>query len=109
MKPVVWVGDSLHRLRELPADAMHDLGYELELVQTGSSPKDWKAMPSIGLGVSEIRVHSRGEFRMIYVAKYAEAIYVLHVFRKKSRATALGDIELARQRLRGLLAMRGRR
>ena len=108
MKPVTWIGDSLDRLREFPSDAMHDIGYHLELVQTGSSPAGWKPMPSIGQGVNEIRVHSGGEFRLIYIAKFPEAIYVLHVFQKKSRKTTPADIGLARRRLRAMLDTRRR-
>lgn len=106
MKPVAWVGDSLRRLREFPPEAMHDLGYELELVQGGFEPKDWKPMPSVGAGVSEIRVHAGGAFRLLYFAKFPEAIYVLHTFQKKTRKTAKLDIALARQRLRAILAER---
>ena len=106
MKPVAWIGDSLHRLREFPSEAMHDLGYQLELVQDGFEPKDWKPMPSVGAGVSEIRVHAGGAFRLIYLAKFLEAVYVLHAFQKKARKTAKADIELARRRLRALLAER---
>jgi phage-related protein len=57
-------------------------------------------MPSIGAGVMEIRVHAAGEYRVIYVAKYVEAIYVLHAFEKRSQRTRQGDIELARSRFR---------
>ncbi len=57
-------------------------------------------MPTIGPGVREIRIHVLGEWRVIYVAKYADTIYVLHAFRKKSQKTHREDIELARQRFR---------
>lgn len=106
MKPVAWVGDSLQRLREFPPEAMHDLGYQLELVQGGANPVDWKPMPTIGAGVSEIRVQAGGAFRLIYLAKFPEAVYVLHAFQKKTRKTAKADIELARRCLRALLAER---
>ena len=106
MKSVVWLGDCLARLRGFAVDAMHDLGYQLERVQDGDEPKDWKPMPSIGVGVSELRVQAGGAFRLIYVARFPEAVYVLHVFQKKSRKTAKLDIELARRRLRTLLAER---
>lgn len=106
MKPVVWIGDSLTRLREFPAEAMHDVGYQLELVQEGCEPKDWKPMPSIGAGVSEIRVRAGGAFRLIYVARFAEAIYVLHVFQKKTQKTSKTDVALAQRRLRTLLTER---
>ena len=106
MKPVVWAGDSLLRLRVFPPEARHDLGYQLELVQSGEEPRTWKPMPSIGAGVSEIRARAGGAFRLIYLAKRPEAVYVLHVFQKKSRKTGRLDIELARGRLRTLLAER---
>ena len=85
---------------------MHDLGYQLELVQDGFEPKDGKPMPSVGACVSEIRVHAGGAFRLIYLAKFPEAIYVLHAFQKKARKTTKADIELAQRRLRAILAER---
>jgi len=106
MKPVVWLGDSLERLRKFPVNAMHDLGYQLELVQGGDEPKDWKPMPSIGPGVCELRVQVGGAFRLIYLARLPQAVYVLHALQKKSRRTAKLDIELARRRLRTLIAER---
>ncbi len=109
MKPVVWLGDSLARLREFPADAMHDAGFQLENVQRGDAPADWKPMPSIGLGVNEIRVRVGGAFRVIYVARFSEAVYVLHSFQKKSQKTPRADIELARRRFRDLVQARRER
>jgi phage-related protein len=103
MKPVEWLGDSLTRLREFPREAMREAGYQLERVQDGREPKDWKPMASIGPGVQELRIRADGAFRIIYVAKFAEAIYVLHSFQKKSRRTALLDIEVARSRYRNLV------
>ena len=60
-------------------------------------------MVSIGLGVFEIRVHLDGAFRVIYVAKFSEAVYVLHAFQKKARKTPKSEIELARKRYRAML------
>ena len=100
MKPVTWLGDSLQRLREFPASASHIAGYQLERVQSGREPKDWKPMPIVGLGVSEIRVRTGEEFRVFYIANFAEAVYVLHAFQKKSQKTAQRDIDLARARYR---------
>lgn len=98
MKRLVWLGDSLERLREFPADARRETGYQLERVQAGAMPADWKPMPSVGLGVNEVRVRVGGAYRVIYIAKFAEAVYVLHAFRKKTRRTAAADIALARAR-----------
>jgi len=108
VKPVAWLGDSLHRLREFPPEARNDLGYQLELVQDGEEPRDWKPMPSIGPGVRELRTQAGGAFRVVYMARLEDAVYVLHAFQKKDRRTGKMDIELARRRLRGLLATRRR-
>ena len=109
MKPVVWLGDSLSRVRDFAADARHEVGVQLGLVQAGEEPTNWKPMPSVGIGVSEIRVHMGGAHRLIYIAKLAEAVYVLHAFRKKSRKAARTDIELARLRFRALVQERRKR
>jgi phage-related protein len=69
-------------------------------VQNGLEPVDWKAMPQVGPGVREIRIHILGEWRVLYVANFKDAIYVLHAFGKKTQKTARTDIELARERLR---------
>ena len=106
MKRVDWLGDSLQRVRDFSEDARHEAGYQLERVQAGKDPADWKPMPSVGLGVNEIRVRLKGAYRLVYVAKVAEAIYVLHAFEKKTRKTAIPDIELARSRFRELIRER---
>ena len=82
-------------------------GRELERVQRGADPTDWKPMAGVGRGVREIRVHVAGEVRVFYVAAFPEAVYVLHVFSKKTRTTSSGDLELGQQRYR--LMMQGRR
>src|SRR5487761_1656971 len=99
MKPVRFLGDSLERLREFPEDARHDAGYQLEHVQRGEPPDDFKPMPSIGKGVEEIRVREDpGIYRVIYTARLADAVYVLHAFQKKTQATSKRDIATARER-----------
>lgn len=105
----MWLGDSRARVREFPADARRDAGHELEKVQDGRDPSDWKPMPSVGLGVKEIRVRTRDAHRLVYLARFAEAVYVLHAFQKKSEKTAQADIELARRRFRALIEERRRR
>ena len=109
MKPVVWLGDSLSRVRNFAPEAMHEVGVQLGLVQAGEDPSDWKPMPTIGIGVSEIRVRMGNAYRLIYMAKFAEAVYVLHAFQKKTRKTARTDMELARLRFRALVRDRRRR
>ena len=108
-KRVEWLGDSLRQIREFPDEAKREAGYQLERVQAGKDPEDWRPMPSVGLGVNEIRVREGGgAFRAIYVAKFVQVVYVLHAFQKKARKTPKQDIELARQRFRELVQERKR-
>jgi len=103
MKPVVFLGDSLRRVREFPDNARRTVGHELRDVQFGEEPNDWKPMPSVGPGVREIRVReASGAFRVIYVAHLEAAIYVLHAFQKKTQKTPQHDIDLARERLKAI-------
>jgi phage-related protein len=100
---VRFLGDSLKCLRDFPADARHDAGYQLDKVQRGDQPDDFKPMPAVGKGVEEIRVsEASGAWRVIYVARRADAVYVLHAFQKKTQATAKKDLEIARRRFRDL-------
>ena len=98
-KPIEFLGDSLRSLREFPDDAKRDAGYQLDRVQHGLQPDDFKPMPAIGKGVEEIRVRDdTGAYGVIYTARLADAIYVLHAFQKKTQATSKRDIDLAKQR-----------
>jgi phage-related protein len=104
MKPVRFLGDSLKCLREFPEDARHDVGYQLDKVQRGHQPDDFKPMPSIGKGVEEVRVWDEsGTYRVIYTARLAEAVYVLHAFQKKTQATAQRDVDVAKARYSELM------
>lgn len=98
MKSLKFVGSSLDDLRNFPDEARRTAGFELFSIQCGLEPSDWKPMQSIGQSVREIRIHVLGEWRVIYVAKMEDAVYVLHSFQKKSRKTENRDIELARKR-----------
>jgi phage-related protein len=98
MKPLEFVGSSLDDLREFPAEARRAAGFELGFVQRGLDPSDWKPLSEVGAGVREIRIHVLGEWRVLFVAKFAEAIYVLHAFHKKTQKTRRENIELARKR-----------
>ena len=100
MKTLRFVGSSLDDLRDFPAEARRQAGFDLYAIQRGSEPSDWKPMPAIGAGVREIRLHVLGEWRVIYVAKFAEAVYVLHAFQKTTQQTRREDIELAQRRYR---------
>lgn len=104
MKPVRFLGDSLKRLCEFPEDARQDAGYQIDKVQRGEQPDDFKSMPSIGKGVEEIRVwDDSGTYRIVYTARLADAVYVLHAFQKKTQATSRKDIETARERYAQLM------
>jgi phage-related protein len=100
MKSLSFVGSSLDDLRNFPDEARRAAGFELRAVQSGFEPSDWKPMQTIGPGVNEIRIHVLGEWRVIYVAKLRNAVYVLHAFQKKTKKTSRHDIDLARQRYR---------
>lgn len=104
MKPIRFVGPSLDALREFPNDARREAGYQLDKVQHGMEPADWKPMVSVGEGVKEIRIRDEtGAFRVVYVAKLVDAVFVLHCFQKKTQRTSQSDIELARKRYKELM------
>ena len=89
-----------------PPSARFRAGHELFMVQVGREPSDWKPMSEVGAGACEIRVHDEaGAFRVVYVAKFGDAIYVLHAFQKKTQKTAQGDLDLAERRYREAQAL----
>jgi phage-related protein len=100
MKPVIFLGDSRARIRDFPQSARHEAGFQLERVQHGLDPLDWKPIRSVGTGVREIRVRdAAGAFRVMYVATLPAAVYVLHAFQKKTQTTDKRDLNLATLRL----------
>lgn len=102
-KPVLFHGTSLDDLRDFPETARREAGFQIDKVQSGVEPDDWKPMASVGPGAAEIRVREEsGAYSVIYVAKFAAAIHVLHAFEKKTPKTPRRDIELARKRYREL-------
>lgn len=106
-KPTTFCGTSLEDLRDFPRGARRAVGFQLNKVQVGEEPDDWKPMADVGAGVLEIRIRdSTGAYRVVYVAKFPEAVYVLHVFKKKGQKTPLPDLQMARQRYRELLRNR---
>jgi len=107
-KPIRFVGSSLDDLRAFPREVRRQAGFDLDAVQRGHNPSDWKPIKAVGPGVREIRLHIEGEHRVIYVAKLEDAVYILHAFRKKSQKTPKQDIELARRRYQDLRNPRGR-
>ena len=103
-KPIEFLGDALDALRSFPEPARREAGFQLDKVQHGGEPDDWKPMRSIGQGVREIRIRDEsGAFRAINLAKLADAVYVLHCFQKKTEQTSDRDIKLARKRFRDLM------
>lgn len=99
MKTLKFIGDSLKCLRQFPQAARNDAGFQLDKVQRGEQPVDFKPMPSIGKGVEELRVwDDSGTYRVVYAARLADAVYVLHAFQKKTQTTSKRDVELAKKR-----------
>ncbi len=103
-KPVEFIGSSLNDLRDFPLSARREAGYQIDKVQHAEEPDDWKPMNTIGSGVQEIRIQDEsGAFRVIYIAKRKDAVYVLHCFQKKTQRTAAQDIALASKRYNELM------
>jgi phage-related protein len=103
-KPVEFRGSSLDDLRTFPLAARREAGHQLDQVQNGQEPDDWKPVNTVGQGVKEIRIRDiSGAFRVLYIAKFADAVYVLHCFQKKTEKTSKSDLELAGKRYRDLL------
>lgn len=103
MKRLSFLGSSLDDVRAFPETARREAGYQLDRLQRGLDPEDWKPMPSVGSGVREVRVRDQsGAFRVIYIATRPEAVYVLHAFQKKTQATAKRDLDLAETWLKEL-------
>lgn len=98
MKELRFVGTSLTDLARFPMAAKRIAGFELWQAQSGLEPSDWKPVSSVGMGVREIRIRVDGAWRVLYVAKFSEAVFVLHAFRKKTQRTSQPDLELAAQR-----------
>jgi phage-related protein len=102
-RAIEFLGDSLEVLRRFPEVARSRAGYQLDRVQHGLEPDDWKPMRNIGAGVREIRIREeRGAFRVVYVTRYAGAVYVLHRFQKKTQKTSPRDLEIAMKRYKEL-------
>lgn len=98
-----WLGNSLDAIKDFSDDAKREAGHQLGRIQEGHEPSDWKPMETVGAGVREIRIRVNKAYRVLYVAKFSEAIYVLHAFEKKTPKTSKSDIELASSRYRQLV------
>jgi phage-related protein len=110
MKPVEFLGSALDDLRSFPVAARRAMGYQMDRLQHGLEPDDWKPMTGVGAGVREIRVRDEsGAWSAIYLAKLPDAVYVLHCFQKKTQKTLKSDVEIAQNRLSELMVAKTRR
>ena len=101
-KQLLWLGDSLVELKAFSDEARRSAGHQLGLIQWGLDPLDWKSMENFGAGVKEIRIRVESTYRVLYVAKFIEAVYVLHAFVKKTPKTSKKDIDLSIARYKAL-------
>lgn len=109
-KELRWVGSSYDALLEFPREVRRAAGFELGKVQAGLAPEDWKPIGVIGAGAREIRIRDVSRiYRVIYVAKFEEAVYVLHCFQKKTPATSMRDREVAEARYPSVVNARNAR
>ena len=105
-KPIEWIGTAKKDLMEFPDYARRQAGFELRSIQQGDLPSDFKPMSMVGKGVEEIRIRTNDAYRIFYIAKFEEAVYVLHSFQKKTQKTSRSDIELGQQRYKQMLQQR---
>ena len=102
-KEIRWIGSSYDDLLAFPDDSRRSAGFQLGKVQAGLDPDDWKPFDEVGAGTREIRIRdSNGIYRVMYVAKFDEAVYVLHCFQKKTQATSKQDKNIAQARYRAV-------
>lgn len=107
MKRIIWIGNTYQTILSFPKGAKQITGYNLDRVQRGLEPSDWKPMTSVGKGVKEIRIHTQNEYRVIYTANFEEGIYILHALIKKTQKTSQKDIDIAKQRFKEVINNRG--
>ena len=105
-KPIYWIGTSKEDIAQFPQDAKRKAGFKLRAVQRGDPPTDFKPMSIVGKGVEEIRIKTGEAYRIFYVARFAEAVYVLHAFNKKTQKTSKQDIEIGKQRYQTMIEFR---
>lgn len=106
MKRIIWLGSTHKIVKQYPINVRREIGFNLDKVQRGLEPYDWKPMLGIGNGVKEIRIHEENEYRILYLAKFEEAVYVLHTFVKKTQQTPNKEIDMAKKRYAEILKMR---
>lgn len=102
-KEIRWVGSAYDDLLDFPTEPRREAGFQLGKVQAGLDPDDWKPFDDVGSGTREIRLRdTSGIYRVMYVAKFEEAIYVLHCFQKKTGATTKHDKDIVEARYRAI-------
>src|SRR5262245_15475944 len=97
-KPITWIGSSREDLRQFPTEVRRRAGFELRAVQRGDEPIAFRPMPIVGPGTYELRLRTDDAYRVFYIAKFEEAVYVLHAFQKKTQKTRKQDIARGQQR-----------
>ena len=108
-EPLRFVGSSHEDLKKFPDEVRRDAGFNLDAVQRGLEPENWKPMSTVGTNVKEIRVRDpSGAYRVIYLAAHPEAVYVLHCFQKKTEKASARDINLAKSRFKAMANRRGK-
>ena len=105
-KPIYWIGNSKEDTAKFSSEAKRKAGFQLMAVQRGEPPIDFKPMSVIGKGVEEIRVKAGEAYRIFYVARFSEAVYVLHAFNKKAQKTSKQDIEIGKKRYQLMIELR---
>lgn len=105
-KNLIWLANAKQRVSTFPRAVRETIGHQLWLVQNGIHPTDSKVMSTVGTGVLELRVHHFNEYRVIYIAKFMEAVYVIHAFVKKTQSTSNRDVRIAATRYRQLISNR---
>ena len=96
---IAWEGDSLEVVRSFPKAIREDLGADLRRLQLGEKPLDSRSMKSIGPGVFELRQRdNKGWYRLIYLARVGDTLFMLHAFVKKSAKTGRNDLAIAKNR-----------
>ena len=110
-RPLFWMGSAYRDLCAFPAAARREAGYNLGLVQNGLKPHDVKPLEQVGPGACELRIGTDGgggnqQHRVLYLARFPEAVYVLSAFPKKSQKTPHHEVALARRRYAEVLLAR---
>lgn len=106
-KEIRWVGSAYDDLLAFPDEPRRSAGFQLGKIQVGLDPDDWKPFGDIGAGTREIRIReASGIYRVIYIAKFEEAVYVLHCFQKKTSVTSKQDKSIAEVRYRAVVNAR---